>query len=764
MNQTLIIMVTVMLMSFVFSITASAQVGDVIWEDNFDTFNEDTWSKNTGDGCPSLCGWGNSELEYYYSDNVYIEEIPDESGNNALVLEAKSEAMGSSSFTSGKVDTEGKLSIQYGLIEVRMRVPDLGTGLWPAAWLLGTVNLDWPACGEIDMMEMGHALEERTNQGYPSSTTNNYVGANAIFLTEDGNYGSIAYDVDYNQPYVAETDLNDRFVTYRLYWEPTQMRYTVVDNGVEYDLYTNPLPIEDEGNTEAFTRPFYFLLNLAVGGTFTDATSVSQVTAPMPGKMYVDYVRVYEYNGYGEVTVGDDQVTESGVFGVFTDETATNNSLNFGSDSEIYVWGNTMQDGSESAYEGDNVISWETLSANSWFGGGIVSLYGKDMSNYPDNGTLKFKIKIPADVSFKIGITDNYTNEQYVDFPAGETTYGLVRNGEWGQVEIPLDDFSGLIAFQDINYMFAIVSDASDLPTSTFELAIDDIVWDDGTGEVSDIERIDVSPSSASISVGETQQFTATAYDSDDNVTDATISWSTTGGSIASDGLFTGSSAGTFTITATSSSVSSTATITVNEVEEGCTVESPNGEYSIEISDDSENPTVTFVPASDGVGETLTILYYSTDEDAIFPGYIVSPNEPYQITAANGETVYLYYTYSLAEGGENNTAANKQSFVVGTCTASSARLKSDDALQVSDLTAAHLYPNPTSDALTIELPDGNTFSRAIITDVTGKTQLTVPANNVNELTMDVHTLPIGTYLLQIETEQSGKVSYRFVKY
>ena len=80
------------------------------------------------------------------------------------------------------------------------------------------------------MMEMGHAQEERTRQGHPGSTVNNYVGANAIFATPEG-VGSIAYDVDYNQPYVSSTPMNDRFITYRLYWDPTELRFTVVDQG-----------------------------------------------------------------------------------------------------------------------------------------------------------------------------------------------------------------------------------------------------------------------------------------------------------------------------------------------------------------------------------------------------------------------------------------------------------------------------------------------------------------------------------------------------
>lgn len=471
-----------LLLPLLLPLCGSAQIGDVIWEDNFDNFNTAVWNPNEGDGCAiGLCGWGNQELQSYNSNNITIESIPGESGNNALVLQAKNESSGSSAFTSGKVDSDGNLSVQYGMIEIRMRTPNLNTGLWPAAWLLGTANTSWPGKGEIDMMEMGHAAAERERQGHAGVDMNRYVGANAIFANDDGSVGSIAFDVNYNQPYIASTSMANRFVTYRLYWEPTQMRYTVIDNGVEYDLYTNPLPLNPDGVTGVFNKPFYFLLNLAVGGNFTDAESNNQVTAPLPSKLYIDYVRVHKWNGFGTVETDYSELeTETGTFGVFTENTPTNNELTYGSDAEIYVWGATMQDGNTAAAEGSEVIAWETVNANSWFGGGISALFGRDMSGYVENGSLKFKIKVPANVSFRIGITDNFTNERWITFPANETKYGLVRNGDWGLVEIPLIDFSGLIAFQNINYMFAISSDPTAFPSATFQMGIDDIVWHDG--------------------------------------------------------------------------------------------------------------------------------------------------------------------------------------------------------------------------------------------------------------------------------------------
>ena len=78
------------------------------------------------------------------------------------------------------------------------------------------------------------------------------------------------------------------------------------------------------------------------------------------------------------------------------------------------------------------------------------------------------------------------------------------------------------------------------------------------------VVAITVSPTSASLLTGGTQQFTATVTGS----SNTTVTWSATGGSLSSGGLYTApSSAGTFTVTATSmadSTKSASATVTVS--------------------------------------------------------------------------------------------------------------------------------------------------------------------------------------------------------
>lgn len=182
------------------------------------------------------------------------------------------------------------------------------------------------------------------------------------------------------------------------------------------------------------------------------------------------------------------------------------------------------------------------------------------------------------------------------------------------------------------------------------------------------LTSITVSPANASITEGATQQFTAQGYDQHGAVVSISPTWSASGGTINANGLFTGSSVGDFTITATENGVSGTASITVNSgTPTACSFAASTGDYTAEVSESSNNPTITFVPTATGIGSTTCILYYGTSPTGGYPGYNVSPNQPFQINASAGQTIYFYYTYSLPQGGENNTAGSRHSFEVGSC-------------------------------------------------------------------------------------------------
>ena len=103
------------------------------------------------------------------------------------------------------------------------------------------------------------------------------------------------------------------------------------------------------------------------------------------------------------------------------------------------------------------------------------------------DGHLNFSIKIPAHVTFKIGIIDAWNNQYYVEFPAHQTTYGLVRDGEWGQASIPVSDIRGTaMDLRMLSYSFVILEENG----TACEFALDDIYWDAGVGTgVEDVAR-----------------------------------------------------------------------------------------------------------------------------------------------------------------------------------------------------------------------------------------------------------------------------------
>lgn len=304
-------------------------IGRLLWSEEFNgtSLNTGVWRTYDGNGCQiNLCGYGNAELEYYSPNNLSIADVPFEPGTRALAIRAQRQTVGSNQFTSGKLDTYGKVQIQYGMIEVRMASPSVTTGLWPAAWMLGTSPQTWPRNGEIDIMEQGHRASAWSAAGAPSPDY--YVGSNVITWSQaacvPGNESCAASTAWQTKNwYKPQASLANRFVKYRLYWTDSQMRFTVVDNDGEHDMYNAPLPV----TSTSLQAPFYFLLNLAVGGNFTDAATPGQVTAQLPATMYVDYVRVYQLDGKGEVKLGSQITPETGKFGVFTDNTTVNNKL-----------------------------------------------------------------------------------------------------------------------------------------------------------------------------------------------------------------------------------------------------------------------------------------------------------------------------------------------------------------------------------------------------------------------------------------------------
>jgi beta-glucanase (GH16 family) len=460
--------------------------GALLWSEEFNgpTLDSNLWTPTNGNGCEiGLCGFGNAELEYYSPANVSIVDIPGEPGGRALALKALRQTLNGNAFTSGKIDSAGKVQVQYGLVEIRMSAPTIDTGLWPAAWMLGTSPQVWPRKGEIDIMEMGAQAAGRAAAGSPTPPASNFVGSNVITYQTTacvpGNESCAASTAWQTKNwYASKTPLSNKFVTYRLYWTESAMRFTVSDELGEHDLYDNPLPV----NSPALKAPFFLLFNLAVGGNFTDARTPDAVTAPLPATMLVDYVRVYQLDGKGSVKLGNQVVPEVGKFGVFTDYTPVDNKQEPGTGVDVLVTNPTATvAGNIAAFEGANVIALNYKTPGQRFGVNLNSHQVHDMSKFAAKGNVTFKVKIPPNVAFKVGISDTAGHQNTVLFPAYTTAYGLVRHGEWATATVPVSQLAGTnVALNSLVDLFEISSDTTHLPRAAFQFAVDDIVWDSG--------------------------------------------------------------------------------------------------------------------------------------------------------------------------------------------------------------------------------------------------------------------------------------------
>lgn len=198
------------------------------------------------------------------------------------------------------------------------------------------------------------------------------------------------------------------------------------------------------------------------------------------------------------------------------------------------------------------------------------------------------------------------------------------------------------------------------------------------------------------------------------------------------------------------SSLSQKINIRVNEAP-SCSGTAYNGEFDYLFSPDDNNPTITFIPSQSGVGTPTCILYYGTNANSL-PGYPVSPNVPYQITASEGETIYFYYTYSYPGQGEHNNSANKDSYKIGTCKPSSIHNNYGSL----DMT---YYPNPVENILTLNMPQGDNY--IVVYGIEGEiiSKMKVSQQNYQ---FDMSKFEKGMYLFKVVNDNRLKV-FKVVK-
>lgn len=235
----------------------------LVWSDEFSNPGApDTskWSYDLGGH-----GWGNNELQYYTNDarNVRVE-------NGNLVIEARKDSFENKAYTSSRIISKHKGDWLYGRIEVRARLPK-GKGTWPAIWMLSTdwKYGDWPASGEIDIME---------HVGYDPEVVHGTIHTEA--------YNHVKQTQKEGKITVAGAQ--DDFHIYAVDWREDKMDF-FVDNKLYHTVERDP---KDDFKGWPFDQKFHLLMNIAVGGNWGGKEGVDE--SIWPQQMIVDYVRVYE--------------------------------------------------------------------------------------------------------------------------------------------------------------------------------------------------------------------------------------------------------------------------------------------------------------------------------------------------------------------------------------------------------------------------------------------------------------------------------------
>lgn len=246
---------------------------DLIWEDHFDgpagaTPDATHWNVETGNA--DTGGWGNQELQLYTgnSDNLAL----DGAGNLAIIARPAPAGIAlpcwngePCPYTSARITTRGKVELTYGRVEARIRMP-AGTGVWPAFWMLGEPTSAWPACGEIDVMEL---IGSEPDTVYGTIHGPGYSGRAGLQRRFDRAGG-----------------LCNVFHTFAVEKQPGRIQWFVDDH--EFMTMT-PESLPDCAEW-VFERAYYLLLNLAIGGWWPGPPTPE---TRFPATMLIDYVRMY---------------------------------------------------------------------------------------------------------------------------------------------------------------------------------------------------------------------------------------------------------------------------------------------------------------------------------------------------------------------------------------------------------------------------------------------------------------------------------------
>jgi len=238
---------------------------ELVWADEFDYSGLPDSTKWIYDTEGNDAGWGNNEEQFYTVGRLENARVE----NGILNIIAIKEDYQDKKYTSARLVS--KADWKYGKIEVNAKVP-AGRGTWSAIWMMpggwSFNDGDWPNIGEFDIME--HVGHEK-----------GIIHASAHSKDYQWQTGTQQTDT------IHVNDATDSFHSYIWEWTPDTVK-AYVDNKL-YFKYMN------EGLGESkwpYDKPFYLILNIAVGGAWGSAQGIDENVFPQT--MEIDYVRIFQ--------------------------------------------------------------------------------------------------------------------------------------------------------------------------------------------------------------------------------------------------------------------------------------------------------------------------------------------------------------------------------------------------------------------------------------------------------------------------------------
>jgi beta-glucanase (GH16 family) len=251
-----------------FQKTTSDKDWKMVWSDEFNYTglpDSTKWIYEVGGN-----GWGNNEKQYYCAKSLENSYVSD----GKLHIVALKEDFENSAYTSARLTSIAKNSIQYGKIEVMAKLPD-GKGNWPAIWMLPETKRNhqekWPLCGEIDIMEHVGRDPNVIHTSLHSKLYNHTIGTQITHFEK-------------------VQDVFNTFHKYGIEWTKEYIKFYIDDN-LFFESYKGENGRVTTNEGWPFDKPYYLILNLAIGGGWGGPIN----DTIFPNEMQIEYVRVYQH-------------------------------------------------------------------------------------------------------------------------------------------------------------------------------------------------------------------------------------------------------------------------------------------------------------------------------------------------------------------------------------------------------------------------------------------------------------------------------------